>query len=71
MRANSIPERDWLDTFKQFGFSERAAISYANMTRTVCEEDFPPADGTVHGTISLEEYVRKEVSDPQRAMEQG
>ena len=65
VRAKSIPERDWLDAFKQFGFSERAAISYANMTRTVCEEDFPPADGTVHGTTSLEEYVRE------RAMEQG
>lgn len=60
VKAETIPERDWVDTFKSFGFSERAAISYANMTRTVFEEP-PPRDETVHGTTSLEDYVRSHV----------
>lgn len=64
VKAETIPERDWIGAFKKLGFSERAAISYANMTRTVCEEDAPPANSTVHGTTSLEEYVRELVSKP-------
>jgi uncharacterized protein YbjT (DUF2867 family) len=59
VRAETIPERDWVDTFKSFGFSERAAISYANMTRAVCEDDFPSFSGALHGKTSLEQYIRE------------
>lgn len=58
VKVQTIPERDWVDAFKGLGFSDRAAISYANMTRAVCEEEFPPASNTVHGKTSLTEYVR-------------
>jgi uncharacterized protein YbjT (DUF2867 family) len=62
VRALPIPGREWIQTFKALGFSERAAQSYANMTRTVHDGDFPPASSTLHGKISLEEYVRELVS---------
>lgn len=62
VKAETIPERDWIDTYKSLGFSERAAISYANMTRTVCEDDFPAVGGTVHGTTSLTEYIRTQLN---------
>jgi len=58
VKAETIPERDWIETFKSFGFSERAAMSYANMTRAVCEDDFPSISSTVHGKTSLEQYLR-------------
>ncbi len=58
VQVKTIPQDQWMNAFKQLGFSQRAAISYANMTRTVYEKDFPPASGTVHGKVSLEEYVR-------------
>lgn len=57
VRAKSIPERDWVESFKKLGFSDEGARSYANMTRTVCEDDFPPARGTRQGNITLAEYI--------------
>jgi hypothetical protein len=32
------------------------------MTRTVHEKDFPPVSGTLHGKISLDEYIRELVA---------
>jgi uncharacterized protein YbjT (DUF2867 family) len=58
VKAEVIPERNWIDTFKAFGFSDQAATSYANMTRTVCEDEFPPIEETLHGKISLDDYIR-------------
>lgn len=55
--VETIPERDWIDTFRAFGFSDTAAQSYANMTRIVCEHGFPSMNETLHGTISLGDYV--------------
>jgi hypothetical protein len=60
--AEVIPERDWTDTYKALGFSDRAAVSYANMTRAVCEDEFPPLNETLHAKVSLEEYIRKLVN---------
>jgi uncharacterized protein YbjT (DUF2867 family) len=57
-----IPEHGWQDAFKKLGFSDRAAISYANMTRTVVDNDFPPVKATLHGTTSLDEYIKEQVA---------
>ncbi len=62
IRVETIPESGWIAAFKSLGFSERAATSYANMTRTVCEENFPPVGSTVHGAVSLDEHVREMVT---------
>ena len=59
VKAQTIPERDWIEAFKSFGFSERAATSYANMTRAVCEDEFHPIDSTLHGKTSLTEFIRR------------
>lgn len=61
VRAETIPEREWIDAFKSLGFSERAAMSYANMTRTVCEDEFPSSSQTVHGKTSLDRYIEDQV----------
>lgn len=57
VKVQVVPEREWTAAFKKLGFSDRAATSYANMTRTVCEDEFPLASATLHGEISLDEYV--------------
>jgi uncharacterized protein YbjT (DUF2867 family) len=62
VKAEVIRERDWLDTFKALGFSDRAAMSYANMTRTLFENDFPSVDETLHGKVSLDQYIRDQVN---------
>lgn len=59
VEAVQIPENEWLTTFQAVGFSRRAAQSYANMTRTLCEGDFPAVDETLHGKTSLHEYVEE------------
>jgi hypothetical protein len=59
VKVQTIPERDWVDTFKSFGFSEPAAVSYANMTRTLFEKDSPLAGETVRGKTTLEDYFRR------------
>lgn len=56
VQAEVIPERDWVAEFKSFGFCDRAAISYANMTRTVVEDEFPSSTSTVQGKTALREY---------------
>jgi uncharacterized protein YbjT (DUF2867 family) len=58
VKAEVIPERDWTDTFKALGFSDQAAVSYANMTRTLFEDDFPSVNETLHGKVSLNEYIQ-------------
>jgi uncharacterized protein YbjT (DUF2867 family) len=58
VKVQIVPERDWVSTFKTLGFSDKAATSYANMTRTVLEKDFPAASDTQHGKTSLDEYIR-------------
>ena len=62
IKVEAIPESAWIPAYKSLGFSERAATSYANMTRTVCEEDFPPVGSTLHGKVSLDEYIRELVT---------
>jgi uncharacterized protein YbjT (DUF2867 family) len=62
VKAQTIPEREWIAAFKRLGFSDRAATSYANMTRTVYENDFPPLSQTSHARTSLDEYIRALVS---------
>lgn len=62
VRLEVVPERDWTAAFKSLGFSDRAALSYANMTRIVCDGDFAPESTTLHGEISLEEYIAELVA---------
>jgi uncharacterized protein YbjT (DUF2867 family) len=66
VKVQVIPEVKWEETFKALGFSERAAQSYANMTRTVTNEEFPHASDTSHGKISLDEYIRELVTRSNR-----
>ena len=55
----TVPERELKTAFERIGFSQRGAESYANMTRTLYENDFPPESSTIHGVSSLESYIEK------------
>lgn len=52
-----VAREPWEATFRNFGFSEPAARSYAKMTGvTIDEPDFP--SDPVRGSTSLTDYVR-------------
>ena len=53
--VESTPPERFVDTFRAFGFSEGAALSYAGMTRATLEQpDFPTE--FVRGTTDLRRY---------------
>lgn len=53
-----IPRDEWLDTFRQFGFSPAAAQSYACMTATVVDGQTKLPDDSERGPTTLEDYIR-------------
>lgn len=57
-----IPRDELIATFKSFGFSEEAAISYARMTELTIDDPDIPSD-SIKGRTSLKEYVSSLVHD--------
>ena len=55
--VQSIPSRHWTETFKSFGFSDKAAKSYAGMTAKVVDGEAIPLKRPERGDITLEDYV--------------
>jgi uncharacterized protein YbjT (DUF2867 family) len=62
IEAVEIPKEAWQETLQQVGFSEKSAISMANMTRITVEQDYEIPDNPERGTITIEEYVSGLVS---------
>lgn len=58
-----IPPNQWQPTMKNIGFSEKAAKSFANMTKITIENNFPKREDVISGTISLSSYVSKLVKN--------
>jgi uncharacterized protein YbjT (DUF2867 family) len=56
-----VPERDWVQTFRKFGFSDAAAHSYARMTAVTLRNPQLP-NHPMRGTTSFDNYVRSMVS---------
>jgi uncharacterized protein YbjT (DUF2867 family) len=52
-----IPEGKWIETFKQFGFSDQAAHSYAEMTKATMGKDFEKPEAPVRGKTTIEQYI--------------
>lgn len=52
-----ILRTDWEETFKAFGFSDKAAGSYACMTAAVIDEGSEAPDDPVHGRTELRDYI--------------
>ena len=57
-----IPRNKWIDTFREQGFSEAAAASYANMTAFSVDDGFDTPGECVRGVVELEEYIADLVS---------
>lgn len=56
--VQEIPRDALEETFRQFGFSEKAAASYACMTGKLIDGQTDAAGEPVRGTTSLREYIR-------------
>ncbi|WP_294819663.1 NmrA family NAD(P)-binding protein [uncultured Flavobacterium sp.] len=54
-----IEESDWIPQLKAGGFSEKAAVSMANMTHATLKQGAERKDGAHRGTITLEAYIRE------------
>ncbi len=60
--VQEIPREELERTFRQFGFSEEAAASYACMTRAVIDGETDTAEAPLHGETSLRDYVQSSIS---------
>ncbi|MGJ8530842.1 MAG: NmrA family NAD(P)-binding protein [Alphaproteobacteria bacterium] len=58
VEVETIPRDAWEATFKQFGFSDDAAASYACMTAAVVDGDTERPDNPARGTTTLRDYIR-------------
>jgi len=55
--AKSVPRDRWLVTLKGMGCSDEAAESFANMTATTLDEEFPALHSVERGVVSLQDYL--------------
>ncbi len=55
--VQEVPRDDLEGTFREFGFSDEAAASYACMTRRVIDGETMPADEAILGNTSLRSYI--------------
>jgi len=58
VRCEVAPRPAWAEAFTGMGFSEEAAQSYAEMTGTVIDEKPRPVEGSIKGTVTIEDHVR-------------
>lgn len=56
-----IPRSQWEESFRQLGFSERAARTYACMTGTVVDDAGKWPGDPVRGATTLQAFIRKAV----------
>ncbi|WP_114391283.1 NmrA family NAD(P)-binding protein [Notoacmeibacter marinus] len=61
--VDEIPRDALEQTFSQFGFSDKAAASYACMTRRVIDGETDMDDEPVRGQTTLRTYIRSVVGD--------
>jgi uncharacterized protein YbjT (DUF2867 family) len=55
--AREIPRAEWATFLAKIGFSPESAESFARMTALTRAGVFPDFDATMHGRISLQQYV--------------
>jgi uncharacterized protein YbjT (DUF2867 family) len=64
--AESVPRDRWLAMFKNIGFSNEAAESFANMTAATLDETFPDLKSVERGVTSLHSYLSQMVQSSDR-----
>ena len=63
VQAIAVPESEWVPYLKRSGFSEKAALSMAAMTKLTIEAG-PQASTPIRGTTTLEAYLQSLVGSP-------
>ena len=61
-----VPRAKWEDTFRQLGFSDAAASSYARMTARCVDQGFGAARNGWHGQTTLGSYIESLVANAAR-----
>jgi uncharacterized protein YbjT (DUF2867 family) len=59
VRVVVSPRAQWKQMFRDLGFSDTAAASYAPMTAVSVDGDFDAPDTPVRGSVSLERHIEK------------
>jgi uncharacterized protein YbjT (DUF2867 family) len=52
-----VPRERWVEGFREMGFSEPGARSYAQMTALTADKRYEPANDPIRGEITLREYI--------------
>ena len=58
VRVATVPRDQWRKTFKDLGFSDPAAASYACMTGAVVDGETSPSGEVTRGEVSLRDFIR-------------
>ncbi|MHA4838286.1 NmrA family NAD(P)-binding protein [Sphingopyxis sp. MSC1_008] len=59
-----IPREGWEEAFREFGFSDAAAVSYARMTAASLDEGFDMPEDAWRGKVALADYINCRVEVP-------
>lgn len=59
-----IPREGWEEAFREFGFSDAAAVSYARMTAASLDEGFDMPEDAWRGDVALADYINCRVEVP-------
>ncbi len=57
VEIQEVPRNALENTFREFGFSDEAAASYACMTRRVIDGETMPEDEPIRGEVTLKDYL--------------
>ena len=66
VRVDVVPRPQWEASFRQLGFSEAAASSYARMTACCVDQGFEAPEGAWRGTTTLGSYIEALVAGARR-----
>jgi uncharacterized protein YbjT (DUF2867 family) len=58
VEAVETPPSQWIPTLEKMGFSHKAAVAMANMTRFILQQNYEMADRPTRGRTSLRKYIR-------------
>jgi uncharacterized protein YbjT (DUF2867 family) len=57
VRVETVPRDQWEATFKELGFSESTARSYARMTAVTVDQAYDMPESPERGSTSLRRYI--------------
>jgi uncharacterized protein YbjT (DUF2867 family) len=67
VRVVVTPRERWVQAFRDLGFSEPAAQSYAKMTAATVDGTFVAPEAAIRGSVTLDDYIGQLVRTPVEA----